>query len=147
MAIVVGGKIHQVIHPDYQGNDWLPDHTTLFNVQVLNSAVYEAVTGSAPPSDPIDAQTYKRHGFPFFKIYGEPSGISGDFSMVKSVGQIDKKWDKNVTPKVVTLGAGNGRLDSTTLPVGLTNPNGPLREFRIIRDLDEAYSNYRVADF
>jgi hypothetical protein len=143
MTIAAGGKIRQVIRPDYQGDEWLADRTTVFNVQILNSVVYQSVTGSAPPSQPMDAQTYKQHGFPFFDIYEEPSGVSGDFSMVKSVGQIDKNQDDEITPGVVTLGAGG----STTLPIRLTNPNGPLCEFRTVRDLRKEYSSYHVANF
>lgn len=147
MSIAAGGKIEQVIHPDEDpAGDWLADRTTVFNVQVLNSAVYQAVTGTAPPSQPIDAETYKEHGLPFFKMYEEPSGISGDFSMVKSVGEIDGTEDKSVKPDVVVLGHGDGRKTGTAY-VGLVNPNGPLRAFRTMADLEKEFENVHVANF
>ncbi|KAF2826216.1 integral membrane protein [Ophiobolus disseminans] len=147
MTVAAGGKIHQVIHSDDNGQDWLSDRTTVFNVQILNSAVYKAVTGSAPPIQPVSAQTYKEAGLPFFKMYEEPSGISGDFSLVKSVCQIDDNMEDVVKPNVVPLGAGNGHNSTANLPVGLTNPNGPLRELRTAQDLKRMYSGYHVANF
>ncbi|KAH7066018.1 integral membrane protein [Paraphoma chrysanthemicola] len=149
MSIAAGGQIHQVIRPDAKGDEWLADRTTVFNVQVLNSAVYKAVTGTAPPTEPIDAKTYKDHGLPFFKMYEEPSGIAGDFGLVKSVGQINAETDQNVEPKILALGKGDGRNGSNGVAggVGLTNPKGPMREFRTARDLEKEYSGYHVASF
>ncbi|KAJ4348715.1 uncharacterized protein N0V89_010093 [Didymosphaeria variabile] len=100
MSIAAGGKIKQAIHADTYSNEWLSDRTTVFNVQILNSAAYKVVTGNPPPSKPICAQTYAENGMPFFAIYEEPSGISGDFGMVKSVAQIDGIEEKNVNPGI-----------------------------------------------
>lgn len=149
MSIAAGGHIHQVIYTDKMGDEWLPDRTTVFNVQVLNSAVYKAVTGRAPPTKPIDAKTYKKNGLPFFKMYEEPSGISGTFGLVKSVGQIDNIKEEHVEPDVVVLGGGDGHKGKSAGvgTVGLTNPNGPMREFRTARDLKKEYSGYHVASF
>ncbi|KAF2688901.1 hypothetical protein K458DRAFT_331541 [Lentithecium fluviatile CBS 122367] len=148
MSVAAGGKISQVIMPDDQGSDWLVDRTTVFNVQVLNSTVYKVVTGSEPPSKPIDAITYQDHGLPFFAHYEEPSGISGDFSMVKSVAQIKEVKEEEVNPKAVVIGHTGRREDGVAEPAdGLINPNGPLREFRTIKDLKQEYSGVHVASF
>ncbi|KAF2031589.1 hypothetical protein EK21DRAFT_99541 [Setomelanomma holmii] len=147
MSVAAGGQIHQVIEKDHLGEDWLVDRTTVFNVQVLNSAVYRAVTGNAPPTKPVDAQTYKNNNLPFVKLYEEPSGISGDFSMVKSIGEIEGKADNKVEPKVLHIGGGDTRESAVTAPVGLINPNGPLREFRTKGDLEKEYDGYHVATF
>jgi len=146
MSIAAGGKIKQVIHEDDKGEDWLPKRTIVFNVQVLNSAVHKAVTGSNPLTNPVTAQTYAKSGFPFFKMYEEPSGISGDFSLVKSVGEIDGIEDEVVKPNTVIIGQRGGR-NRTAPATGLVNPNGPLREFRTMRDLEEEFGNVNVADF
>jgi len=143
MAVAAGGKIRQVIHADEKCEDWRSERTTVFNVQVLKPAVYQSVTGSSPPSKPMTAEEYKRHRYPFFKVYEEPSGISGDFSLVKSVGEIDNTVDKAVEPDTVVLGQGDGRKNT---PTGLANPMGPLKELRTARDLKE-YDGYHVANF
>jgi hypothetical protein len=103
MVVAAGGKINQVIHADKKGDKWLPDRTTVFNVQVLNSAIYKAMTDQAAPSKPMTAKDYANHGFPFFELYEEQSGISGDFSLVNSIGEIDQKMDGVVKPDIVAL--------------------------------------------
>ena len=105
MSIAAGGKISQVIHADQNGDEWLSDRTTVFNVQVLNSKAYKAVTGQRPPFKPLSARTYKKHGFPFFAVYEEPSGISGDFDTVNSVAEIDGIKEEGVELDVVQLGS------------------------------------------
>jgi hypothetical protein len=50
--------------------------------------------------------------------------------------------DGVVTPAVVTLGAGDGRVVG-----GLIDLNGPLREFRTVRDLEKEFENLHVVDF
>jgi ubiquitin len=91
MGIGVGGLIKQTIHKDYNDAEkWDSDNGTIFNVQVLNSAVFKSVTGEDPPETPINAKTYAEYGFPYYAIYDEkPSGIKGDFSGVKSVAEKD----------------------------------------------------------
>jgi hypothetical protein len=107
---------------------WDSDRTTVFNIKVLNSAVYKSVTGETPPTQPMGAKTYKQQGLPFFRMYEEPSG-----GPVKSIARIDKKGEEDIRPKLV--------------PIGLINPLGPLREFRTVRDLKKVYSGYHVASF
>lgn len=63
-------------------------------MQILNSAVYSAVTGQAPPTKAVDAQTYEMYGLPFYKLYEEPSGIFGGFNLVKSIAQINGKMEE-----------------------------------------------------
>lgn len=91
MGIAAGGRVKQTIRKD--DNDptiWDPDNGTVFEVQILNSAVFEAVTGKAPPETPITAKTYASYGFPYYDIYEEKSsGIKGNFSAIRSVAEKD----------------------------------------------------------
>jgi hypothetical protein len=112
----------------------------VFNTQILNSAVYQRVTGEAAPTRPITAATYASFGLPFFHMYEEPSGIHGDFGMVKSVAELDKKKEDAVEPKIQNMA-------SPVTSTGLINMNGPLREFRTVGDLEKEYSGYHVARF
>ncbi|KAH8712150.1 hypothetical protein GQ44DRAFT_776175 [Phaeosphaeriaceae sp. PMI808] len=108
--------------------------------------MYKAVTGNAPPPTPLDVNSYKKYGCPFFKMYEEPSGVFGDFSLVKSIGQIDKKVDEKVQPRVIVLKDRNeqGKANIPT-PAGLINHDGPLRPLRTVRDLEEEYGRYHFA--
>jgi hypothetical protein len=140
MTVAAGGKIKQVIAADYHNkNGWLPSRTTVFNVQILNTVVYKAVTGEAPPTRPMGVKEYKKHGFPFFKMYEEPSGVSGNFSLVKSIAEIDENMDNVVTPRPVIIGS--------SVSTGFANPQGPFREFRTVTDLEEEMEGVHVARF
>lgn len=85
----------------------------------------------------MEAATYAALGFPFYKMYEEPTGIHGDFSKVKSVAELNKSKEATIHPRAVLIKS----------PVGLTNPNGPLLPFRTARDLMKEYSGYHVASF
>lgn len=93
MSLAPGGLIKQTINPDlYPASTWSTDSSILFNVQLLNSASFFAVTGRAPPATPIDAKTYNNYGYPFFDIWNEElSGIKGEFGGIKSVGMIEEE--------------------------------------------------------
>lgn len=142
MNIAAGGMIKQGIVRDNLCESWQSGRTTVFNVQILNSAVYRSVTGEHQPTKPINAKRYKKLGYPFFDIYEEPSSISGDFSMVKSVGQVDEKKDEVVTPKAIKIGT-----QVAYVPVDFRNPNGPLREFRTVSDLEREFQGLHIVDF
>ncbi|KAF1945565.1 integral membrane protein [Clathrospora elynae] len=141
MSVAAGVNVKQTIFADSLGPDWQPGRTTVFNAQILNSAVYQAVIGEAPPTYSIDARTYKNQGLSFFKLSEELSGISGDFNMVNSIAEIDKSTDGVVEPRVFNIGS-----DVAFIPTGLINLNGPLRDFRTAQDLKEQYSSYHVAN-
>jgi hypothetical protein len=92
MSLAAGGLIKQSVNADtYPASIWDPESTIMFNIQLLNSESFMAVTGRAPPSSPIDAKTYQKHGYPFFDIWNEElSGVKGGFGSVKSVGEMDE---------------------------------------------------------
>ena len=138
MSVAAGGKIKQCIKPDELGTEWQPGRTTIFNVQILNSAVYHAVTGETPPTRPMTAKDYATHGFLFFELYEEPSTIHGNFGKVKSIAQLDAVEDEEVEPNTVAIGGGS---------VGLANPNGPLREFRTVSDLKRQLESVHIGSF
>ncbi|KAF2649096.1 hypothetical protein K491DRAFT_708357 [Lophiostoma macrostomum CBS 122681] len=152
MSVAAGGKIKQVIHADYlegfhdggwSSGQWLPSRTTVFNVQVLNTALFTSITGLAPQGCPIDVATYKAHGFPFFDFQETPTGISGssNFFAVKSVAEIDGTKEEEVEPTVIPTGAGRqtSDIEQPSKPVGIINPAGPCLPFRTIRDLKKEY--------
>jgi hypothetical protein len=144
MSVAAGGKIKQVIHRNAQGSDWLPDKTTVVSVQIFNSASYHAVTGEEPPTKPISAEKHKEYGYPFFKMYEEPSGVSGDFSKVKSVAEIEKRSDAKVVPRVVK--PGGHKMVKRGVDIGVANPYGPLRPFRTVADLEEEMAKCDISD-
>lgn len=96
MGVAPGGFIKQCVLEDTNlATIWERDHTICFNVQILNSAMFQQVTGTAPPSTPISAKAYADQGLPFYKIYGETSTVKGDFDGIKSVKQLDNIKNEN----------------------------------------------------
>lgn len=110
MAVAAGGKIRQVIHRDHSdATTWRRDATVVFNVQLVNSRCFTAITGTPAPKTPISAMTYKQCGFPFFKLYEEETQVFGNFGGVKSAAEIDGIEEKHIEfPLKVT-----GHVDDT----------------------------------
>jgi len=69
-------------------------------------------------------------GLPFYKLYEELSGISGNFNIFKSIAQINGKMDQIVTTRTIQI---NGK--TAQQPVGLANTSWPFREFPTFHDL------------
>ncbi|KAE9369834.1 bacterial integral membrane protein-like protein-like protein [Stipitochalara longipes BDJ] len=89
LTISPGGSIHQTVRPDPLDSDgWDVKNPIMFNVQLLDSSTVEAL-GLPVPRTPISAKTYADHGYPFFEMYEEPSGIFGNFP-VQTNGKLDK---------------------------------------------------------
>jgi ubiquitin len=146
MGIGAGGMIKQTIVEDKSDSAiWDPDSGTIFNVQILNSAVFEAVTGEAPPATPITAKAYAKYGFPYFDIYDEkPSGVKGDFSGVKSVAERDLEG----VPTLEKAQAVAEVSDDTTNPVVLLDKTGQRVGFRHVKVMEkELVEKFGKLDF
>jgi hypothetical protein len=101
MGIAAGGNINQVVKRDRGNYQWNATQTKVFNIQILNSLHFKQVTGVSPPKSPISTATYTAHGYPFFNMYEEPTEVTGEFSVVKSIGQIDGTSDPSIVPRLV----------------------------------------------
>ena len=136
MGIAAGGLIKQAIDADeYAPNSWEPECSTIFNVQMLNSACFSKVVGTAPPATPITAALYAEYGFPYFSIWDEvASGVSGDFTGVKSVNDLDQEGK----PTEEKTEAVQEVIKSTHNPVVLLNSEGQQMGFRTLSQLEEA---------
>lgn len=135
MGIAAGGLIKQTIVKD--NNDptiWESENSTIFNVQILNSAVFKAVTGKAPPKTPVTAKTYATHAYPYYDIYDEePSGIKGDFSGVQSVAEKDLQGN----PTLEKAKAVAEVIENTDNPVVLLDKTGGHTSFRPVKVMED----------
>ena len=101
MGLAAGGKMEQKLYPDPYGIDtWsIEDYQPVF-VHIVNSNMYERITGERPPESPISADTYTNYGYPWFALYDEEKGdIEGAEILkgVKSVSEKDKeKYGKSL---------------------------------------------------
>ncbi len=72
MGLGAGGQMEQKIYPDHHGpGTWDLKQKTTVRVHIVNSEMYQAITGERAPATPISARTYTEYGFPWFKLYDE----------------------------------------------------------------------------
>jgi ubiquitin len=128
MGIAAGGIIEQVIHEDPGTIKWDATQTKTFNIQILNSAEFKVVTDkkAEKPHDWSEMKAFGL-GLPFFKLFEEPSTVSGEFTAVKSINQIDSKSDPEIFPHVINLV--HGSLQSRLKAAGVTRQSDGLFEW------------------
>jgi hypothetical protein len=90
MGLAGGGGIYQEIREDSNPKQWNWKKAQLLNVQILNSVLFETVTGIKAPPSPISAQDYIKGRLPFYQII-QDSPIEGSAVLkgLRSVGQLD----------------------------------------------------------
>ena len=93
LGLAAGGQITQKIYPDRYGLDtWETSSYGEVFIYIVNTARYMQITGELPPPSPIDAQTYSRHGFPWFDWYDADRSdlpASQKLAGVKTVAELD----------------------------------------------------------
>jgi len=95
MGLAAGGSIEQKIYPDPHGLDtWDEKASGRLFVHIVNSEMYEQITGEKPPKSPVTAATYASYGYPWFKVWDAEFGdvsASDTLSGVKTISQKDKE--------------------------------------------------------
>src|SRR5262249_48546263 len=86
---------------------WQPAPAGRLFVHIVNSAMYQQITGRPAPASPIDARTYTDHGFPWFELYHEKLGDVAPSDILTGV--------KSVSEKDVEHGF-TGQQDATPAP-------------------------------
>jgi tetratricopeptide (TPR) repeat protein len=95
MGIAAGGRIKQQVLADSYGfESWDELAFREVPIHIVNSEVYQQITGRPAPPSPITADQYAQHNIPWYSDYDEyarsvsPVGI---FKRILSVGKIEKK--------------------------------------------------------
>lgn len=95
MGIAAGGKLIQDIQKDFGSrSDWHKERTRLVNVQIFDSATFEAATHIVPPPTPVTAKSYADAGQPFWLVDEERDGRlepSQTLAAVQSVSNMDRE--------------------------------------------------------
>jgi hypothetical protein len=93
MGLAAGGRMEQSIYPDPHGADtWSNTKTGRVYVHIVNSMLYQQITGRRAPHTPVTAKTYAEHGYPWYDLYDEHLGDvdpSETLAGVKSVKEKD----------------------------------------------------------
>jgi hypothetical protein len=95
MGLAAGGRMRQKIYPDDYGIDtWDQTNSGRVYIHIVNSLMYREITGKEPPTTPISAKEYTRHGLPWFDLYDEEKSTltsSDTLQKVKSVKEMDEE--------------------------------------------------------
>ncbi|RGP63882.1 integral membrane [Fusarium longipes] len=138
MNITPGGLIRQAIAtiPKAVYRKTVP---VTFNVQILNSACFEQVTGKKPPPSPITSKTYAESGFPLYSIYEEPTTIFGAFGALRSIAEIDQTSEESMPADMPVVDANTGKVipRAKVGEVGLMNPQGPSEGLELVWEIEE----------
>lgn len=117
MGLAPGGLMRQEIYEDEYGLDaWDQEHGYRCFVHLVNSEVYQAITGRRPPQKPPTAKDYTEAGLPWFDYYSDKKALPGA-EILSKLGSIGAKMiekgkglltdNEPVQPKIVrTLGKG-----------------------------------------
>jgi hypothetical protein len=101
MGLGAGGRMEQKVYPDPHGPEtWDNSRFGRVYVHIVNSLMFEELTGKRPPASPISAKTYTEHGYPWFDLYDEELGdveSSEILEGVKSVSELDA--EKGFSPQ------------------------------------------------
>ncbi len=111
MGLGAGGMMRQEISEDpYCEDEWDLERGQRCFVHLCNSAIWQQITGNAPPSVPPTAKDYAWAGLPWFEYYGDAPAVEGGallgaiksvFSLGKSKGASPLPDNEPAVPKVV----------------------------------------------
>lgn len=86
----------QDIYKDDFGVDfWDQDNFARVFIHIINSEMYEQITGEKAPDPVIDAHTYSMYGYPWYDVYNESPNSSlpqsDTLNNIKTVSEIDNE--------------------------------------------------------
>ncbi|MCX6972369.1 MAG: hypothetical protein NTV93_19770 [Verrucomicrobia bacterium] len=94
MGIAKGGSISQKIVEDTYGSEsWDEDYCGSIVIHLVNSEVYQFITGREAPPTPVTAEQYAKHEIPWFECYDESVPAlapAKPLQYVRSIGVIEK---------------------------------------------------------
>lgn len=96
MGLGAGGTMEQKIYQDEHGLDtWNSKASGRVYVHIINSAMYEEITGKRPPQTPVDAHSYTQYGYPWFSIYDEHKADIAPSKTLKTVKTVKEMDDQH----------------------------------------------------
>lgn len=72
MGLGAGGTMTQKIYHDPHGLAvWDPAQFAVIHVHIINSEMFQKITGKKPPESPVTQKDYESFGYPWFALYDE----------------------------------------------------------------------------
>jgi hypothetical protein len=122
MGLAAGGRIRQEIAEDRYGLDvWDTSVSSRCFVHILNSQMYQTVTGQVSPRTPITTTQYAEAGIPWFDFYLEGKTLDGAPTLAALDG-------------VATALLKNGRKLEDNTPIQIAKTIDLSKQRSVIRD-------------
>jgi len=103
LGLAPGGRMRQEIYDDpHSLEDWDQRQRARCFVHIANARQWRAITGDAPPTEPITAAQYREHGVPWFDYYAaDLKGVAGAgiLQRLKSVVEMGKAKGETLIPE------------------------------------------------
>ncbi|HHC71601.1 MAG TPA: hypothetical protein ENK54_01785 [Thiotrichales bacterium] len=99
MGMAPGGLMKQKIYEDPYGLDcWDQEHGSRCFVHLVDSTLYQTITGHRPPHEPPSASQYTQAGLPWFDYYSESGAVKGAAPLAGLTGLAAKTIEKSGEP-------------------------------------------------
>jgi hypothetical protein len=119
MGIAAGGSIkQQILEDEYGIETWDATSRIALNIHIVNSLVYEEISGRSAPETPITAEKYAKQGIPWYEHYDETRRtVSGPkiFDHLLPVAEIEKARGQQAV-ELPPAGLTRGPLVPVTTP-------------------------------
>jgi hypothetical protein len=102
MGLAPGGRMRQEIYDDpYNFNEWDIGSSNRGFIHIANSLVWRAITDEMPPTIPLTASEYNRHGLPWFEYYNDDRALNASKTLteLKSIIQVANLKQDNPLPE------------------------------------------------
>jgi len=102
MGLAPGGRMRQEIYDDpYNFNEWDMGSSSRGFIHIANSLVWRAITDEMPPTIPLTAAEYARHGLPWFEYYNDARALNASKTLaeLKSIIQLANLKGDNPLPE------------------------------------------------
>jgi hypothetical protein len=103
MGLAPGGRMRQEIYDDpFDLDDWDLGQSSRCFVHIANSVVWQAITGTHPPTTPPTAEEYTRAGLPWFDYFEDSTAVREGTERLKdlqSVAAIGKTRGERPLPE------------------------------------------------
>jgi hypothetical protein len=102
MSLAPGGRMRQEIFEDpFKSFEWNQQTSSRCFIHLANSVEWKTITGKNPPTLPMTAKDYSRHGLPWFDYYSDLKPLPGSkvLNKLKSVFEKGKSDLDNPLPE------------------------------------------------
>lgn len=102
MGLGAGGTMTQKIYHDPHGLAvWDPAQFAVIHVHIINSEMFQKITGKKPPESPVTQKDYESFGYPWFALYDEKYADLQAKEKLRKVKPVPGKDDSIAVKKVI----------------------------------------------